>query len=434
MSAMPRRLAPLLALPLLVALGACAPTPTRAPTPEPASAPGEDIVQPVARAPRAAPAKARKPRKTATAAPPVETLPADGPEFLAPDLERLRARLAARLRPADCDAPATRRALAQQLRRPSQLVDKLVRVAPALDYVLGEIERQDLPGQYALIPWAESGYRADPGNRGQVQGMWQFTPGTGRHHGLRIDSRYDGRRAALQSTAAALDHLHTLQQRFIDWRLVILAYNAGEYRVLRGLRTPPPLAAASVEEMACADCALAPHSYAYLHKIVALGCLLADPARHDLALPADRFEPLALAVRPAGIHNTVRLARAAAIEQQDLLAYNAGFRNGDIADDAPTTLLLPRSAAERLRGSVGAADFALRAEQPAATGDDAHVVAPGDTLWRIARRHRVALSDLLRWNGLDAASILRPGQRLRLRPDLVQPAAMSSGTPSKKST
>lgn len=52
---------------------------------------------------------------------------------------------------------------------------------------------------------------------------------------------------------------------------------------------------------------------------------------------------------------------------------------------------------------------------PAARSED-YVVRHGDSIWSIARRHRVAMNDLLRWNGLTADSILRPGQRISLRP------------------
>ncbi len=43
-----------------------------------------------------------------------------------------------------------------------------------------------------------------------------------------------------------------------------------------------------------------------------------------------------------------------------------------------------------------------------------YTVRSGDSLWLIARRHRVSLADLMRWNGLSRASILRPGQTLTI--------------------
>ena len=49
-------------------------------------------------------------------------------------------------------------------------------------------------------------------------------------------------------------------------------------------------------------------------------------------------------------------------------------------------------------------------------GSGVHVVRSGDSLWLIARRHKVSTRDLARWNGISPSSTLRPGQRLRLAP------------------
>jgi len=53
--------------------------------------------------------------------------------------------------------------------------------------------------------------------------------------------------------------------------------------------------------------------------------------------------------------------------------------------------------------------------QPAAVRTVSYTVRSGDSLWLIARRHRVSLNDLMRWNGLSSSSILRPGQTLTIR-------------------
>jgi LysM repeat protein len=51
-------------------------------------------------------------------------------------------------------------------------------------------------------------------------------------------------------------------------------------------------------------------------------------------------------------------------------------------------------------------------------------------LWGIARSARVALSDLLHWNGLSRQSALRPGQRLHLQaPDRGGAAATAAASP-----
>jgi membrane-bound lytic murein transglycosylase D len=41
-------------------------------------------------------------------------------------------------------------------------------------------------------------------------------------------------------------------------------------------------------------------------------------------------------------------------------------------------------------------------------------VRRGDSLWQIANRYNVTVSQIARWNGLRTSSTLRPGARLTL--------------------
>lgn len=43
-----------------------------------------------------------------------------------------------------------------------------------------------------------------------------------------------------------------------------------------------------------------------------------------------------------------------------------------------------------------------------------HEVKPDESLWVIARRYRVALADLIQWNGLESSSLIKPGQKLTI--------------------
>ena len=64
-----------------------------------------------------------------------------------------------------------------------------------------------------------------------------------------------------------------------------------------------------------------------------------------------------------------------------------------------------------------------------------YVVARGDSLWEISRRHDVSVAELCRWNGIAPGSVLRPGQELEMRNGGEEPAAtevamrVSSGDP-----
>jgi membrane-bound lytic murein transglycosylase D len=45
-----------------------------------------------------------------------------------------------------------------------------------------------------------------------------------------------------------------------------------------------------------------------------------------------------------------------------------------------------------------------------------YTVKPGDSLYKIADRFSITISDLVAWNAIDPKAYLRPGQRLTLFP------------------
>jgi LysM repeat protein len=67
---------------------------------------------------------------------------------------------------------------------------------------------------------------------------------------------------------------------------------------------------------------------------------------------------------------------------------------------------------------------------PASNGNYYHDVQSGEYLAWIAELYEVNLADLMAWNGLNSASIIRPGQQLLLR---VTPPATATSTPAPPS-
>ncbi|WP_405372648.1 MULTISPECIES: LysM peptidoglycan-binding domain-containing protein [unclassified Microbacterium] len=81
-------------------------------------------------------------------------------------------------------------------------------------------------------------------------------------------------------------------------------------------------------------------------------------------------------------------------------------------------------------GALRAERSAVQTPSPApspAAGATTHTVSAGDTLWAIAARHDVGVTRLLAANGLDASSIIYPGQILRVPGAAAAPAAAAAG-------
>ena len=68
-------------------------------------------------------------------------------------------------------------------------------------------------------------------------GLWQFIPSTGYKFGLKRDNYIDERMNPEKSTQAAIAYLKALHQIFGDWTTVLAAYNWGERRVLKAIRS-----------------------------------------------------------------------------------------------------------------------------------------------------------------------------------------------------
>ena len=146
----------------------------------------------------------------------------------------------------------------------------LQEILPLLDYVSAEVERRDLPAEFALIPIIESWYQPHAVGAGGPSGLWQMIGTTAKNHGIKIQPGYDGRFSVVDSTDAALSYLGTLQSMFKDWQRAVMGYNAGEFRILRAIKK----SGTKSEGEDHWPHGLSNITYAYIAKLQALSCLI----------------------------------------------------------------------------------------------------------------------------------------------------------------
>lgn len=313
------------------------------------------------------------------------------------------ARLRARLQPLTCDETATAHWLHYFASPRARLGERLAAVLPQLDFVDRQLAAQQLPAEFALIPLIESDYRADAVGRGGPLGMWQLMPGTARAHGATIDATRDMRLSVLESTRIAVDHLQTLSQRFGDWRVAAMAFNAGEARVAKAL----VVAARASTTQARQPPGLSATTYQYIDKLQALSCLLAQPRQYGLELPEQALEaPLEIIAVPADAYSLDVIAAALQVDHILLRRLNGGLKQSWLPAADARWILAPQPSPEAIAALAQVHETA----PPIAT----HQVRSGDSLWSIAHRYGLRIADLQRLNGLSGKSVLRLGQVVRL--------------------
>lgn len=219
-------------------------------------------------------------------------------------------------------------------------------VMPLFGYVVEALRKEHLPTEYALIPFVESGYRPGARSPSGPAGMWQFIAVTARNHDVPVRKGYDGRLSPVDSTRAAVRYLKTLHGMFAgDWRLAVMAFNAGEYRVLGALRRSGQNARNAKPETLPG---LSPITHAYVQKLRALSCLLENAEdREDWMRALDRpVDELKAYELPSGHSTLDSWARARGFDPARVKRMNPAFEGGRIAarSDRLQRVLAPATA------------------------------------------------------------------------------------------
>lgn len=320
---------------------------------------------------------------------------------------------------------------------PARLAARNDDLLPLFGYVVDAVREASLPTEYALIPFVESGYKPGARSPSGPAGLWQMIALTARNHRVPINAGYDGRLSPVDSTKAAVRYLKTLHGMFAgDWRLAVMAYNAGEYRILGALKRGGQQARNAKPEQLPG---LSDINHAYVRKLHALSCLMeqADD-REDWLRALDRPVPkLAVVSVPDDVADIASWAARSGQDAAQLQRLNPVFGNGRIgrlgSGRAPLLAIAPSAAgavhttaqsvtAPAMMVAISSGHSTTASGQaalaPAPTSARHHTVAGGDSAWTIARRHGIGVAGLLRRNGLATGDVLRPGMVLQIDPPL----------------
>jgi membrane-bound lytic murein transglycosylase D len=118
-------------------------------------------------------------------------------------------------------------AFREHYRRTKTVEKALDQGARYLPTIIPIFEKHKLPPELAYLPMLESMFE-NRANSGHARGLWQFTPQTAEHLGLRVSGTVDERLNWRKASEAAAEYLDALGERFdYDWGLALAAYNGG---------------------------------------------------------------------------------------------------------------------------------------------------------------------------------------------------------------
>lgn len=356
------------------------------------------------------------------------------------------------------------------LRNPKYLLRVSKRAEPFIHYILEEIRKRGLPAELALLPVIESAYRPTARSRSRAVGLWQFIPSTSRFLGMKTNWWYDARQDLVVSTKYALDYLSFINKKFDgDWLLTLAAYNAGHGKVSRAIernrKAGKPTDYWSLR--------LPKETMDYVPRFLAVTHIFTRANDYQVLLHAVPNQPFFHIISIKDQIDLNVAAEVAGISARDIRHYNAGFLRGVTTPDGPHRLLLPvqhaqyfaiklaklpkqkylrwvkhtvkrgntlTSIALRYGTSVNSLKRANKLRSPLIRPGEQlliplskrkptrkltqrrnrhtpangkyYTVKSGDTLWSIAKRHKLTLGRLIQLNKLKKNSVLRPGQYL----------------------
>ena len=232
--------------------------------------------------------------------------------------------------------------------RPDYMRRMVDRSRRYLFHIVQEVDRRAMPMEIALLPMIESAFNPTALSSASASGIWQFIPSTGRHYGLRQDAWYDGRRDFTAATNAALDYLDKLYLDFGDWQLALAAYNCGEGCVARAIQK-------NVGQGLPADYAsltLPNETRHYVPKLLAVKRMIGNPEQYGIAIDALPNRPYFNQVTVHASMDIHSAARLADMSSKEFIALNAAFPRNLIHSDTPVNLLVPVDKADQFQRNL----------------------------------------------------------------------------------
>lgn len=270
-----------------------------------------------------------------------------------------------------------------------------------IHYILGELEKRQMPTELALLPMIESAYYPVAYSRAHAAGLWQFIPSTGKNYGLEQNWWRDERRDVIASTRAALNYLQTLHAEFNDWQLVLAAYNWGENGLRRSIKRNKKRGKGT----RYSDLKMPRETRNYIPKLQAMKNIVLEADRGSLVLPHVADYAYFTAISVPNLIDIKLAANLAQIDLEEFEMLNASHNRPVFTTDGKTLMLIPTNRVDKFHENLNNHTGPL-------TTWGTYQFTKGDTLSQTAERFNLKLDKLRAINGLKPYFPIRVGQSI----------------------
>jgi membrane-bound lytic murein transglycosylase D len=290
------------------------------------------------------------------------------------------------------------------------------------------LDAAGLPIELKYLPVIESALNPKAYSVAGASGLWQFMYGTGKVYGLVGNSLVDERRDPIKATNAAVRYLRDLHNIYNDWSLVIAAYNCGPGNVNKAIRR-----SGGKKDYWAIYPYLPRETRGYVPAFIGATYAMTYYKEHGICPAKIEMPMICDTIMLSDRLHLSQVSEVLGVDLAVLQSLNPQYRKDIIPGNGTAySLCLPAGHVDgfiTLKDSIlkykadsfnvnrvvvlpAQADPYYRAGK-GAIGKGVYIVKKGDTLSGIAKRRKVSVATIKKWNKLKSDNIYI-GQRLRM--------------------
>jgi membrane-bound lytic murein transglycosylase D len=289
-----------------------------------------------------------------------------------------------------------------------------------------EIDRQGIPHELKYLPIIESALNPKAVSRASAKGLWQFIFPTAKTYGLKSNNYIDERFDPIKSTKAAVRYLNDLYKLFGKWELAIAAYNCGPGNVKKAI-----VRSGGKTDFWEIYPWLPRETRGYLPMFIAANYIMTYHKEHGI-YPVEPKTPISTdTVLVSKNLHFKQIAEVCGADIDEIRALNPQYIKDIVpGENEPYVLRLSNNLITEFLTKEDSIykhkeqEFFPRESianmlKQAKANDDGHgtlkrhKIKRGETLGSIARKYRVTVKQIMKWNGMHNTNI-REGRYLKI--------------------